>query len=87
MSETKKLVEKYMSDWHHSRFLYSQDYTPESAFLAGYRAAQERVKKLEVELQTWKDRCAANVEANESHKSGVTLGVYTICKDALKDSK
>ncbi|GAC1606254.1 MAG: hypothetical protein NVS3B3_05980 [Aquirhabdus sp.] len=47
MTDAKKLAEKYMSDWYHSRFAYSKDYTPESAFLAGYEAAQERVRELE----------------------------------------
>lgn len=44
--ELKKAAEKYQSDWHHHRFAYSKDYTPESAFLAGASWARAEVRSI-----------------------------------------
>jgi len=45
-------AEKFESDWHHSRFAYSKDYTPKSAFLAG--AAYARTEIAEDLPEEWK---------------------------------
>lgn len=46
----QEYAKKYQSDWHHHRFAYSKDYTPESAFVAGARFGRAETIREVIEL-------------------------------------
>ncbi|GAC1606269.1 MAG: hypothetical protein NVS3B3_06030 [Aquirhabdus sp.] len=89
--EIREMEQSY-GDYLHS-ITYGYRKCREDIYKAGYEKAMEKVSALREENEKLREVLSTIIQRyevvgpNESHKSGVTLGIYQLCKDAMKDSK